>query len=331
MKIALVHNAILPVHKYGGTERVIWDLAKELHRRGHEVTFVVKKASQIGFGTKIAIEDIRNINKDLPKDIDIVHFHSEISGMEHLEKPYVYTMHGNVGKGVELDINTIFVSRNHAERYGSISFVYNGLDWNEYAKPSLNNDRKYFHFLGKGAWRVKNLQGAIDLIKKTQSEKIYVLGGVRFNFNMGIRFTFTPKARFLGMVNNATKSKIMSHSKGLIFPVLWNEPFGLAIIESLYFGCPVFGTPYGSLPELITEEVGFLSNREEELLQAIQQSEQYDRQYCHQYALETFNASVMAEQYIAFYEKILDGEKINSHKPTLIKEEPKYLDWIKNK
>lgn len=330
MKIALVHNAVLPVHKYGGTERVIWDLAKELHRKGHEITFIVKRDSQISFGRKIAIESIKDINHGLPKDIDVVHFHSEIEGMKNLHKPYVFTMHGNVSKGVELDINTIFVSRNHAERYNSEAFVYNGLDWNEYQIPNLNNSRNCFHFLGKGAWRVKHLQGAIDLIKKTKSEKLKVLGGVRFNFNMGIRLTLTPRVHFFGMVDNITKSEIMNTSKGLIFPILWNEPFGLAIIESLYFGCPIFGTPYGSLKELVFDEVGFLSNKENDLLQAILQSHKYDRKICHQYAIENFNASIMAENYISFYKKVLDGESINFHKPQLLKEEPKYLDWIKN-
>ncbi|MEF9931013.1 MAG: glycosyltransferase, partial [Bacteroidales bacterium] len=54
------------------------------------------------------------------------------------------------------------------------------------------------------------------------------------------------------MIGGEQKLNILKESKGLIFPVIWNEPFGLAITESLYCGAPVFGTPYGSLPELIT-------------------------------------------------------------------------------
>ncbi len=53
----------------------------------------------------------------------------------------------------------------------------------------------------------------------------------------------------------------MQRSKGLIFPVLWNEPFGLAAIESLYAGAPVFGPNYGSIPELINEKTGYTSNK----------------------------------------------------------------------
>ena len=61
------------------------------------------------------------------------------------------------------------------------------------------------------------------------------------------------------MVGGNKKNRLLQHSKGLIFPVKWDEPFGLAITESLYCGCPVFGTPYGSLPELVPSDVGFLA------------------------------------------------------------------------
>ncbi|NQY28269.1 MAG: hypothetical protein HRT69_02240 [Flavobacteriaceae bacterium] len=51
----------------------------------------------------------------------------------------------------------------------------------------------------------------------------------------------------------------------IYLPVLWNKPFGLAIIESLYTGYPVFGPNYGSLPELIPENVGYTSNSMSEI------------------------------------------------------------------
>ena len=134
--------------------------------------------------------------------------------------------------------------------------MHNGLDWNDYSTPELMKSRNYFHFLGNAAWRVKNVSGAINVIKKTKTQRLKVLGGVRFNFKMGMRFTFSTKVGFEGMVGGQTKFDLLNGSKGLIFPVKWHEPFGLAIIESLYFGCPVFGTPYGSLPELVTSDFG---------------------------------------------------------------------------
>jgi len=107
----------------------------------------------------------------------------------------------------------------------------------------------------------------------------------------------------------------LKYSKALIFPVLWHEPFGLAIIESLYFGVPVLGTKFGSLPELLGKDVGFLSNSENELIEAFQELDSFDSKKCHEYACENFNAKKMAEKYAELYRKIVNGEKINRKKP----------------
>lgn len=90
-----------------------------------------------------------------------------------------------------------------------------------------------------------------------------------YNIKRNPFYTLHPNVSYMGQVDDIQKIKIMEESKGLLFPVLWNEPFGLALIESLYAGCPVFGTKNGSLPELINENVGFLSNDENELITTI--------------------------------------------------------------
>lgn len=329
MHIVIVQNAVLPVTKYGGTERVVWYLAKELVKMGNKVTFVANKGSKCDFANVIPFEEVTDISKVLPPDTTLIHAHTHISGIENVSIPKVFTLHGNIGSAMELDENTIFVSENHARRYGSNSFVHNGLDWADYGEVNLKAKKDFFHFLGNGAWRVKNLKGAISLIKKNPNEKLYVFGGVRFNFNMGIRLTFTPKVRFFGLVDNETKMKYLPHSKGLIFPVLWNEPFGLALTESLYFGSPVFGTPYGSLPEIIIPQVGYLSNSQQNLQEAIKNWQDFSPKVCHQYAKEVFNSEKMAKAYMEKYIRVLDGENLNAHKPKLITEVPKFLPWEK--
>lgn len=328
MKIALAHNAILPSKLYGGTERVVTSLAKGLEELGHQVILISKKsAKQEKLASRhLFVEDGIDFN-ELNKSVDLLHVHSGIVGIEDFKGPVLYTQHGNIPWGQEVDKNSVFVSKNHAERYGGECYVYNGLDWSRYPEPNLKNKTKYFHFLGKAAWRVKNVQGAIDLINEFKNQRLLVLGGVRFNLNMGIRLTFSPKIRFCGMVDDVQKAKYMQDSKGLIFPVRWHEPFGLAIIESLYFGCPVFGTPYGSLPELVLQGLGYLSSSKEILLQAIQNSDAYNRMDCHEYAKQRFNYQVMAKNYVKVYERVLDGEFLNTKNPRLCQEEKKFLPW----
>lgn len=328
MRILIVNTCIIPVHLYGGTERVMWGLGKELTALGHDVTFLVKKGSTCEFASVIHIDETKPILDQINSNFDVVHFHFQPIGLESFRLPYIVTMHGNSNSFDALDKNTVFVSQNHAERFGSNSFVYNGLDWNDYTPPNFNRERDYFHFLGNAAWRVKNVVGAIDVIKETKSEKIKVLGGVRFNINMGLRFTFTPKASFLGMVGGEEKYKLLNGSKGLIFPVRWHEPFGLAITESLYYGCPVFGTPYGSLPELVTKEVGFLSNKKEELKNAILNADNFSPQKNHEYAADNFNSKKMTEEYLKKYETVVSSKHLNPNNPKLKeKSQSKFLDW----
>lgn len=330
MKILIVSRTIIPAITYGGTERVIWCLGKELVKMGHEVTYLVSEGSYCDFAKVIHIKDTHSLYELIPDDIDIIHFNDITPGADEIKKPRVVTIHGNINDPINgFDNNTIFVSKNHAARYGCTSYVYNGLDWDDYDKPDFDSAKNYFHFLGKAAWRVKNVRGAISIIKGTKSEHLNVLGGVRFNFKLRIRFTFSRRVSFYGMVGGQEKINLLKNSKGLIFPVKWHEPFGLAVTESLYFGCPVFGTPYGSLPELVTEEFGFLSNKKSELVEAVENVDQYSRKHCHEYVLEKFNSKKMAQAYLEKYQRVLDGELLNYTPPGLVDvNQPRFQDWI---
>jgi glycosyltransferase involved in cell wall biosynthesis len=324
MKIQLVHDGRIPVSQYGGTERVIWYLGRELARMGHRVSYLVPVGSHCDFGEVQALDPGRPVEEQTDPTADIVHFQAPLS--KAVEVPHVVTVHGNIGHTDPLDRNCIFVSADHARRHNSDSFVYNGLDWDDYGPVDPDAPRSYYHFLGKAAWRVKNVQGAIDTIRAVPGERLYVLGGTRLNFKMGFRLTLSPRVRFFGMVGGEEKLRLLRESKGLVFPVCWPEPFGLAITESLWFGCPVFGTPYGSLPELVTAETGFLSNRKEELAYAIRHAA-FDRKTCHEYARDRFNARVMAEEYLTRYERVLNGEFLNPTPPRALKPHDWPLPW----
>lgn len=330
MKVLIVDKSTIPVKLYGGTERVIWALGKTLHQMGYKPSYLVAEGSTCPFAAVHILQADKPLAKQIPQGIDIVHFNfiPTAEDLVEINIPYVITIHGNHRSTEKLDENTIFISKNHAMRYGADAFVYNGLDWADYSKVNLNQQRKHFHFLGKAAWRIKNVKGAIDVVKKTAKEQIAILGGKRFNVSMGLRFTFTPRAKFYGMVGGKTKDFLLQESKGLIFPVRWHEPFGLAVIESLYFGCPVFATPYGSLTELVPKEVGFLSNSCTELSQAIQNTNDYSPKYCHEYAVENFSAQKMATAYLAKYEQVLLGKKLNKKPPQWLQgQQSKFLEW----
>ncbi len=104
-----------------------------------------------------------------------------------------------------------------------------------------------------------------------------MLGGSRFSLSSrGFYFHPDLHLRFHGMVGGEQKNQLVRQSQGLISPVRWHEPFGLAIIESLYLGAPVFATPYGAIPGIITRpDIGLLSTSYTELADAVQNIKNY--------------------------------------------------------
>ena len=322
MKIAVTSQIKLPVNLYGGAERVIWDLCHMLFSLNNKVVLIAPTGSSCPFAEVIECDFNEGILDYIPADTDIVHFFSPVP--ENYDGKFIYTLEGNAQFREKLTHQTVFVSHNQAKRHGGECFVHNSLSPRD---GDLSLKRENFHFLGKAAWRRKNVKGAIRCARKANSGKIDILGGNRLNFNMGFRLTLDPIARFHGMVDDAFKNQLLPKSRGLIFPVLWNDPCPLSIIESLFSGCPVFGTPYGSLPELVPSEVGFLSASSDELAEAMKESANWKPQNCRDYAMENFNSRKMALSYLEIYERVIEGEVLNRNNPTLQKPEPKLLPF----
>jgi glycosyltransferase involved in cell wall biosynthesis len=229
--------------------------------------------------------------------------------------PTLYTFHGNAFAAGSMHQNTVFISADQARRHGGEVYVHNGLDTGEYGRPDWNISRRELVFLAKAAWKVKNVRDAIFIARKA-GLPIAIAGGTRLNFKMGFRFTLDPNAHFLGMVDHARKIDILKRGLALLFPVRWHEPFGLALIESLYFGNPVFGTPFGSLPEIVTKDVGFLSASRSALIERLRHLEDFDRRRCHEYVCDRFNSELMASNYLKLYDQVCNGESLHAARPT---------------
>ena len=309
MHVCIAIDSVIPPVLYGGAERVVFWLGRALHALGHRVSFLARQGSQCDFAQILVIDHTLPIDLQIPPDTDIVHVHSEsLTPQSH---PFCQTVHGNVRHSRTFHPNSIFVSRSHAANHGGAAFVHNGLAPSDYGPPDLTRMGENFVFLAKAAWRVKNVRGAIRVAHRAKAP-IDVLGGNRLNFKMGFRFTLDANARFHGMVGGEEKNAYMRRSRGLIFPVLWEEPFGVAVIEALYFGMPVFATNYGALPELVDESVGVLANNEFDLAEGAARAQSYDRRAIHDWWQKNFTHHHMAKKYLMYYEKILSGENLHS-------------------
>ena len=326
MHILIISDTLLPAKAYGSTERTVWWLGKALTTLGHQVTYIVRKKSVCPFAKVIWYDETQSLAAQIPPDCDLIHLHFPTE--EALPKPVIFTWHGNCPASCTFHPNTVFVSKNHARGHGGTQFVYYGIDFEEYGTPLLDNKRAYLHFLGKADWRVRNVKGAIELAGRS-GHRLHVIGGTRVNFRTGLRITLSNHVRFHGMVQGEGKNVLLNGSKGLLYPTLWCEPFGIALLESWWFGCPVFGTPYGALPELMHDvdrpphaeisgeiealyaDFGCLSNKKSEILEAIKDADSFDRQRCHDYVRAHFSAERMAKDYVSLYEKVLKGETLH--------------------
>ncbi|WP_069660431.1 glycosyltransferase [Arcticibacter eurypsychrophilus] len=324
MNILIVSKSRIPAFLYGGIERITWWLGKELAKMGHQVTYLVNEGSTCPFAKVICRDYTVPLESQVPVDIDVVHFQYPI--VDFSLRPFIVTIHGNNDASVQLSRNSVFISKDHAKRHHAETYIYNGIDIEEYGAPDFRIRRDYFHFLGKAAWRIKNVQGAIDVALKAK-ERLEVLGGNRLNITMGFRFTLSSRIRFRGIVGGEEKNAYLRASRGLIFPVRWHEPFGIALIESLYFGCPVFGTPYGSLPEIVVQGMGVLSDSLGTLSDALKDVNDFDRKKCHEYVCDQFLAATMTRSYVELYERVLNGRILNSTTPYIKESNEKFLPW----
>lgn len=309
MRIIFFHNGILPVTEYGGTERIIFWLAKELVKLGHDVSIIASSDSKLdSIGAKLIPYAGGDFRPLIPKGTDLLHLHCPSSFTFDL--PMVQTIHGNGIVGEKFHQNSIFISKSHARNHGADAFVYNGIDFDEYPyQKRVDQNYEQFLFLAKASWKVKNVKDAILACKKNK-KALHIAGGRVFSFSKYILS--------YGIINQTKKIELLKRTDALIFPVRWHEPFGVAVIEAMAMGLPVIGSPYGSLPELITNESGLIAKNQEDLIEKVSTIKGFDRQGIREYAHSNFNSQKMAKGYLALYQRVLNGERINSKEPQTV-------------
>jgi hypothetical protein len=295
----------VPPPLYGGQQRAAHWLGKALLELGHQVTLIAHPASHLpGAELRPLPDPMARDNSWLrliPDATDMVHLYTPCQ--EPLPRPYVLTVAGNGRPGQRFPRNTIFLSRNHAAHHQSTHFVPNGLDVDEY-RCGRERDN-YAVFLAKASWDVKNLSGAIEVCRRAGVE-LHVIGSR--NWPLGLHRLLPPfrGVHYHGTLGQEEKVPLLARARCLVFPVRWQEPFGIAVIEALASGCYVAATPYGSLPEIVTPETGVLSYRAADLAEAVRNPGRFDPETCRQSVIERkFTHLDMARGYLAYYERVL--------------------------
>jgi glycosyltransferase involved in cell wall biosynthesis len=294
MHVVLASHHRLPVEGYGGTQRVVVALAHGLVTLGHRVTLLAQPGTSVADTTLVPIppRELKNPSVDLrryvPSGADVLHAHFPIRRIPD-GVPFLQTLHGNLKPKETPPPNNVFLSLDHARRYGSTAFVYNGLDPSEFR--FRRRKEQWDLFLGR-LHSSKGYHLAVEAAKA--SGRRLILAG-------GWRPSFTGSIKYVGEVDGSRKAALLARARCLWNPALWDEPFGLVSIEALFSGTPVLGTRRGALPEIITPAVGALCQTLEEMIEASAGIGSRSPDACREHAERHFTHLVMAEEYVRVY------------------------------
>lgn len=329
-----------PPKKYGGTELMVADLSEGLQELGVDVTVFCCSGSTVK--TK-RIEVIPKPMYDLMggfnfswispyeflafealfarlNDFDIVHNHLGVHPLVFaplLAIPMVTTLDSSVPPDFPYLAKHFrhnpFISISNAQRANApyldyIETIYHGIDISRF-EPCFDTDNDYLFFIGTLS-RNKGIHLAVQAAKEL-GEKLIIAGEIREIDKEFLEKEVWPHVdgkniRFIGEVGHKEKATLYAKAKAVLFPIQWNEAFGLVMIEALASGTPVIAYDHGSVPEVIENgKTGFIVKTFAQLKMSIKNVGQISRATCRNAAERRFDRSIMAKNYLSLYQRMI--------------------------
>ena len=325
---------LVPPQGYGGHERLVYMFAREYSRLGHEVHLLVTEGSEVegctihpigkeGFPPKkwdarLAIPTAWKFIWKNRKKFDLIH---NFGRLAYLLPVLNYPVKKIMTYGREISSNNIQTinklpsknlvftgcSQNLISRVtagGRWEVVYNAIDFSKYSiKTAVHADAPLI-FLGR-IEKVKGLHTAIKVVKLT-GDKLIIAGNISplkeemaYFKNEIEPYINQEQITYVGSLNDEQKNYYLGISRALLFPIEWNEPFGMVMVEAMACGTPVIGFTMGSVNEVITDGItGFKVTSVEEMIFRSKETARMDRQNIRDHAESLFDIKVIAKQYL---------------------------------
>jgi glycosyltransferase involved in cell wall biosynthesis len=181
--------------------------------------------------------------------------------------------------------------------------------------PFSERSSGYLLFLGRIAPE-KGVEYAIEIARRSGRE-LLIAGVVQAKAaDYGKRILSMVdgrQVRYVGEAGPAEKRRLFGGADAFLFPIVWDEPFGLVVIESFACGTPVLAFAAGSAPELIRAgETGFLAEPGDDplaegagvdrLAAATKLLDRLSRRRCREEAERRFSVERMVDDYERAYE-----------------------------
>ena len=347
LKIAIVSPVWFPVPPsgYGGIEWIVALLADGLVDAGHDVTLFASGDSH----TKAMLEYVYEkapsqwigrshweFNHALAcythaDDFDVVNDHTGVSGLVLsglVDTPVVHTVHGPMdgepGQIYELladlvpNLHLISLSINQRRPKPDLPWLANcpnALDLSVY--PCKPHKGEYLLFLGrlspdKGCHRAIAVaierEIPLKIAGKMQEPKEREYFEEFVEPHLGAR-----GIEYLGEVHHGTKVELLQDARATLFPIDWEEPFGLVMVESMACGTPVIATNRGAVPEVIEHgRSGIIVESYREMAAALEAADALDPLECRRYVEERFSPERMVADYVRAYREAMVGAALST-------------------
>jgi glycosyltransferase involved in cell wall biosynthesis len=323
----------LPPGGYGGIEAMVYWLVEGLVARGHEVTLIGAGQSRTSgtFRRTYAEAPTDRMGQPMPEvmhalmasdhldalDLDVVHDHSFVGPLATRcrRAPTVVTAHGPVTGELadyyrRIGRQTALVAISGAQRASGpgvrwAGTVPNAVPVAEYPFEVDKDD--YCLFLGR-----MNPEKAPDLAiraARAAGRRIVVAAKCsepeeRRYFDQRVRPLLGPDVEWFGEASTGEKKALLARASCLVFPIQWDEPFGLVMVEAMACGTPVVALRRGSVPDVVVDGVtGWVRDTPDELPEAINRVHLLDPKACRKHVRARFDLPGMAAGYEAVYRR----------------------------
>ena len=329
----------VPPKGYGGIEWIVSLLADGLVSAGHDVTlfatgdsettakleFVFAEAPGSAAINDIALDATHTMfsMRDAAERFDLLHVHSPFSALAAAIEtglPTVHTLHGSFTPEMRRLYDTIaerawFVAISEAQRrfhddlrYAGV--VYNGIDLARY--PYREEKQDYLLFLGRAAPE----KGWLRAIETARVSGMRLISAVKIahpteeeEWETRVKPALPDGSEVLGEIPREVKAGLVANAKAVLFPIDWDEPFGLVMTEAMACGTPVIATPRGSVPEVIADgETGFIVSVEryaEEATERLAHLHEISPRACRDRVDRLFDKEAMVAGYERVYEEVV--------------------------
>ena len=334
MRIAQIAPPFIPIppKRYGGTELFVANLAQGLTWLGHEVVVYANGESEIATEVRSIYprahwpikgefsESLKEMHhtawavRDAAESCDIVHVNN-IYGLPHsefIELPMVHTIHHEQVNALSEfyshypDVHYVTISdfQRRREMMSSLRTIHHGIDLSLYDfRPKK---QKYLSFLGRLA-PIKGVHLAIEVAKKS-GIPLKIAGEIQPIFRDYFETEIKPHLdgnfiEYVGEADLQGKNELLGNSMAMLFPIQWNEPFGLVMIESMACGTPVLALWGGSVEEVVQDGVsGYVCYSVNEIVRHVRDIETTIRpDVVRKYAEQYFSMERMAADYARLY------------------------------